>query len=192
SGQMPNGGRTKFSQGRNPERLTQIQVQPDDLIFLQVWLREGDAHYDITNIDFKISSLNGSAEWDLARDVADNFLQANPHSDSHGHAGVWSFYDLADSNRSKRMPAFEPFVDLWRSMKKAERGEVEKIAKAIQVSVDSASPDSALVQDLIGIRSPFWVHKRDDAKYLSPEAQASLAKLSQELSDLQNSAPPLP
>jgi hypothetical protein len=192
SGQMTNGGHKKLSQGRNPERLTQVQVQPGDLIYLQVWLREGDAHYDTTNIDFKISSLDGSAEWDLARDVADNFLEANPHPDGHGHAGVWSFYDLAESHRSKRMPAFEPFADLWQSMKKAERGEVERIAKAIQVAVDSARPDSALVQDLMGIRSPFWVHKRDDGKYLSPEAQASLAKLSQELSDLQNSAPALP
>jgi hypothetical protein len=192
SGQLPNGGRKKLSQGRNPERLTHVQVQPGDQIFLHVWLREGDAHYDITNIDFKIASLDNSAEWDLVRDVADNFLDANPHSDSHGHSGVWSFYDLAESNRGKRMPAFEPFVDLWQSMKKEDRGEVEKIAKAIQAAIDSARPDSPLVHDLSGVRSPFWVNKRDDAKYLSPESHAALKKLSQQLADLQNSAPAIP
>ncbi len=198
SGQMPNGGCKTLGQGRNPERLAKVEVQPGDLIYLQVWLRESDAHYDITNIDLKIAALDRSGEWDLARDVVDNFLEANPHNDSKGHAGVWSFYDLAESNRTKRMPAFEPLLDLWQTVvahaggEKPDRSAIEKAARAIQVAIDSARPESPLIQDLVGIRSPFWVNNRDDAKYLSSEAQASLAKIAQEVATLQNSAPPLP
>jgi hypothetical protein len=111
------------------------------------------------------------------------------------------------------MPAFEPFLDLWQTLCHSERSEessstgssrpfaalrvtsrsaIEKAARAIQVAIDSARPGSPLIQDLVGVRSPFWVNNRDEAKYLSSEAQASLAKMAQELASLQNSAPPLP
>jgi hypothetical protein len=213
SRKLLNGESKTLSQGKNPERLERVEVKPGDVIYLHVWLRESDAHYDITNVEFKITALDGSGEWDLAHDVADNFLEANPHNDRKGHAGVWAFYDVAESNRLKRMPAVEPLVDLWRTFCHSERSEespsaapsrpfaalrvttrsaIEKAARAIQLAVDSAKPDSPLVQDLVGLRSPFWVNHRDDAKYLSSEAQTALGKMSQELSSLQNSAPPLP
>jgi hypothetical protein len=58
--------------------------------------------------------------------------------------------------------------------------------------IDLAGTDSPLVQDLTGIRSPFWVHHRDDAQYLTAEARAALEKRTAELEALKQVTPPLP
>src|SRR5262249_42181246 len=75
SGTCPNGT-VKLEEGRTPERLAAVQVQPGDEILLQIRLRQGDAHYDITNVELAITALDGSATWDLSRDVLQNFLEA--------------------------------------------------------------------------------------------------------------------
>jgi hypothetical protein len=195
---MPNGGSKRFDEGRTPERLTAVRVKPGDTIYLQVLLRESDAHYDITNTDLTITCLENSARWDLARDVVGNFLEGNPHRDSLGHAGVWSFQDAAGSNRMKRMPAVEPLLERWR---KAVAGvaparpdccALKKAAQDFQKAALAAGPDGPVAQDLTGVRSPFWVNTRDDAKYLSSESQAALAKLAGEVEALKASTPPLP
>ncbi len=214
SGSMPNGGVRRLDQGRTPERLMAVQVKPGDMIYLHVRLREGDAHYDITNVELKISCLDSSAEWDLARDARSNFLAENPHRDGLGHAAVWHFYDTTGSERLKRMPAVEPLLKRfvgWPGLSPRSPGAsssgasrtqprppqrdgsaLEMAAQEFQRGIEAAGPERALVQDLTGIRSPFWVNNRDDAKYLSSESQMALAKLADELKTLKDSAPPLP
>jgi hypothetical protein len=193
SGTLPNGASRPLEAGRHPERLTSVAVKAGDVISLQVWLREGDAHYDITNVQFTITRRDGAGEWDLTRDVSDDLLAGNPHRDSRGNAGVWGFFDLAGSNRRQRMPAVDLALASWeRAAGKGDRPALEKAAKEFQRAVEDAGPAGPLVADLTGIRSPFRVAARDDNQYLSPEARDALAKRAAEVEQLKNSAPPLP
>jgi hypothetical protein len=198
SGTLPNGGAKTLDQGRHPERLASVAVKPGDVIYLQIWLREGDAHYDITNVEWTIKRLDGPGEWDLMRDVGGNLLAGNPHTDSGGNAGVWAFYNMAGSNRKQRMPAADAALAAWHkaveqtAAGKLDRAGLEKAAREFQHAAVKGGPDNPLANDLTGIRSPFWVHGRDDAQYLSAKARAELDKLAAEVEGLKNSAPPLP
>jgi hypothetical protein len=196
SGTNPNGA-VKLEEGRTPQRLAAVEVQPGDEIFLQIRLRQGDAHYDITTVELVIAALDGTATWDLTGEMLDDFLQGNPHGDRSGNPAVWHFDDMAGSHRLERMPAADPALAPWwtasaKSAPAANRREMEDAAQKIQQAVDAALPQSALVDDLTGVRSPFWVKARDDAKYLSADAQAALAKLAAELEALRRSMVPLP
>src|SRR5262249_27649295 len=101
---------TRFDEGRASERLTAVAVEPGDEICLQIRLRQGGAHYDITTVDLEIAAVDGSATWSLTRDLAGDFLAGNPHSDTLGHAAVWHFLDMAGSHRLERMPAADPLL----------------------------------------------------------------------------------
>jgi hypothetical protein len=194
SGTMPNGGSMRLDQGRNADRLAAVAVKPGDVIYLQVRLREGDAHYDVTSVGLTIARTDSAGTWDLARDVADDLLAANPHRDSQGNAGVWGFYDMAGSHRLERMPAAEPLVQRWRKATgdQKDRAAVEKAAEELQKAVTAAGPNGPLAEDLSGTRSPFHVTVRDDNKYLPAEARAALAKLAGELHQRKGEVPPLP
>jgi hypothetical protein len=186
----------KLEEGRTPDRLAAVEVEPGDEIFLQIRLRQGDAHYDITTVELTCTALDGTATWDLTRDTRRNFLESNPHSDSFGNAAVWHFYDMAGSHRIERMPAVDPLLEHWRmasaTSTKEDRHELEDAAQELQQAVDSGERQSALVDGLTGPRSPFWVNSRDDAKYLSAESQAALAQQAAEIDALRNSLPPMP
>ncbi|HVC99047.1 MAG TPA: DUF1549 and DUF1553 domain-containing protein, partial [Pirellulales bacterium] len=196
SGTCPNGGPVKLDDGRMPERLAAVEVQSGDLICLQIRLRQGDAHYDITQVELAVTALDGTVMWDLTRDVGENFLQGNPHDDGLGNPGIWEFDDMAGSHRLQRMPCFDRLLDrcCGASAKgtAANRRELEDAAREIQQAIEAAGPESALVHDLTGPRSPFWVHDRDDQKYLAAEAQAALADLAAQLESLKRGVAAMP
>jgi hypothetical protein len=198
SGEMPNGGSEALDQGRNPGPLASVDVQVGDVIYLQVWLRTGDAHYDITNVELTVTRLDGPGRWDLTSDVVGNFLAANPHADARGNAGVWGFYDMAGSNRKQRLPAVDPALGAWhQAVAKIAAGTMSRVgleqaAREFQHAVERGGPDNPLAHDLTGARGPFRVPPRDDARYLSAEAGAALAKRAAELEHLRKSTPPLP
>jgi hypothetical protein len=186
SGRLPNGGVKGLYEGRHPDRLASVAVQAGDVVYLQVWLGEGDAHYDITNVELKITRLDAPGEWDLVRDAQVGFLEGNPH-------GVWGFYDMAGSNRKHRMPAVDAALHTWdQAAAKGDRGALEKVAQEFQQAVEQAGPGGAMPQALVGIRSPFWVRARDDAQYLPAEARGALAKQAAEVQALRSRTPPLP
>lgn len=205
SGTCPNNS-VKIEEGRTPDRLAVVMVQPGDELLLQIRLRQGDAHYDITNVQLTITALDGKVTWDLTHDLLENFLEGNPHSDSLGNRAIWHFEDMAGSHRLERMPAIDPLLDDWcaATAKGAgatpDRRELEEAARAFQQAIETAEPEpnrepkleSPVVDDLTGPRSPFWVKARDDAKYLSAESQATLAQQAAELEALKRSLPPLP
>src|SRR5262249_3020555 len=151
SGTCPNGT-VKLEEGRTPDRLAAIAVEPGDEILLQIRLRQGDAHYDITQVELAIAALDGTATWDLSREMLENFLDGNPHSDSLGNAAVWHFEDMAGSHRLERMPAVDLLLDKWWSatakVETADRRELEDAAREFQQAVDAAGPHSALLDDL--------------------------------------------
>src|SRR5262249_54620016 len=197
SGEMPNGGTMQLDQGRTADRLTAIPVKAGDTIYLHIWLRQGDAHYDVTHVDFTFSRLDGPGKWDLMHDIADNLLEGNPHRDSLGNASVWHFYDMAGTHRRERMPAVESLVQKWKAAVNGRkpsdaRKVAEHAAKELQKAIAPAGPDSGLIQALTGPRSPFWAHKRAHAKYLPREAQAALARMESDLQALRGRTPPLP
>jgi hypothetical protein len=185
-----------LEQGRTPERLVAVDVQPGDEICLQIRLRQGDAHYDITHVELTVAAVDGTVAWDLTRDVLENFLDRNPHADTLGNPAVWHFVDMAGSHRLERMPAVDPLLDRWRTEfakgGAANRHELEEAAREFQQAVLDGSARQALVDDLTGPRSPYWVNARDDAKYLSAEARDALAQQAAELDALKRSQPALP
>jgi len=194
SGRVPNGGSKRLDQGRFAGRLARVRVEAGDMIQLQVALGQGDAHYDITNVDLTISCRDGPATWDLARDVGVNFLAGNPHGDSFGNRAVWSFHDRAGSHRAGRMPAVDRLLAKWdaaAASRDANRSAIEEAAHELASRIVTAGPEDALIQDLTSIRSPFWVKDRDDGRYLSATAKAALQKLAGELDSLRTQVPPL-
>jgi hypothetical protein len=198
SGVVPNGGSRRLDQGRDADRLVSVRVRDGDRIELAVALKEGDAHYDITNVDLTITRLDAPAEWDLALDVADDFLASNPHRDSLGHEAVWHFDDLAGSHRLRRMPSVDPALSRWTATAaevaagKRDRCALEEAAREFAREVAEGGPGGPLAQDLVGPRSPFHVRARDDAKYLSADAKAALETLAAEVEALRGQSPPMP
>jgi hypothetical protein len=194
SASMPNGGSMRLDEGRFGDRLASVEVKPGDVITLQVWLREGDAHYDITNVELTITRLDGPGEWGVGRDLLENFLSGNPHGDALGNAGVWSFHDMAGSNRKHRMPGVDAALEGWHkaAAEKPQRPALERAAREFQRAIETGGADNPLAQDLTGIRSPFWVNARDDAQYLSAEARAQIQKRVEEVQQLERTTPPLP
>jgi hypothetical protein len=186
TGRLPNGGSMGLDRGRFAGRLESVLVECGDVIQLQVALGEGDAHYDITNVALTISARDGSAEWDLVRDVGADFLAGNPHKDSLGHPGIWRFDDLAGSHRVRRMPALDRLLREWDAavVSGGGRSAVEAAARNLAKQVAAAGSEDGVILDLTGPRSPFWVKDRDDAKYLPPAAQAELQKQAGEVESL--------
>ena len=94
AGSFPNGG----NQALAGTTLNAIEVKRDDLIQLLV-LPNAEYTCDTTHVEMTVAQIDGSATWDVAGDLLNDPLQANPHADRLGHPGVWSFEDMADRSR---------------------------------------------------------------------------------------------
>jgi hypothetical protein len=89
-GGFDDGGAQRFTTNTEPLSLN---VKAGEMIELTVFPR---ANYgaDTTIIDFEVEEVGGSQRhWNLAGDVAEDFLAANPHADHHGNAATWCFLD---------------------------------------------------------------------------------------------------
>jgi hypothetical protein len=70
----------------------ELKVSRGDLLVLVIDARDGNHVCDLTEINFTISEpAKDGRTWDLAKDVADNILEGNPHADRHGNRDVWRF-----------------------------------------------------------------------------------------------------
>ncbi len=100
SGTVENGG-------VEPIASAEIAVRSGDLLALIV-NRRGDHSCDSTAIKLLITEVGGqSRTWDLAKDVVDNPHLGNPHADSLGNAGVWSFFHSVSPPAYLPPPAFK-------------------------------------------------------------------------------------
>src|SRR5205823_4243853 len=97
NGGFDNGGREGFEAGQGADRLGAIAVSPGDAIDLVV-LPKTSHTCDTTTVSLKIAQQGGRT-WDLMRDVMDDLLKGNPHSDSFGNPGVWEFADMGEARR---------------------------------------------------------------------------------------------
>jgi hypothetical protein len=180
AGAFPNGGRQSFERGSGAKALQDIDVQSGDRIELLV-LPKANYGYDTTVVELTITEVGGGRVWDLRGDVVADLHQGgkgNPHSDRQGNAAVWHFLDMADSRRTPRAPN-AGLADWDRAVAGGDRAAVEQAAKEIARHFTTADA-----------RSPFWINRREDEKYLPAEARAALAKLDAELEALKKA--PLP
>src|SRR5262249_57419935 len=107
SGGFANGGAQALADGSGGKNLAAVPVKAGDMIELLV-LPKDNYICDTTVVELVIAKPDGSAAWDLTRDIVDDLHQGgkgNPHSDRLGNKAVWHFYDMADSNRAKRPQA---------------------------------------------------------------------------------------
>ena len=89
-GEFDDGGAQPFMTNATPLTLS---VKAGEMLQLAIHPR---ANYgaDTTLIEFNIEEVDGGGQrWNLAADVADDFLAGNPHADRHGHAATWCFLD---------------------------------------------------------------------------------------------------
>jgi hypothetical protein len=104
-GTIDRGGAQSIPPKDDVKRLAEIAVRREDVLSLVVG-RRGDHFCDSTAIELVISEIGAQAHtWNLARDVVNNVQSGNPHNDSLGNPGVWSF--LQTTPPSLHQPPFE-------------------------------------------------------------------------------------
>jgi len=186
NGGYPNGGSQPLAEGENGAKLTAIEVQVGDSIELLV-LPKGDYGFDTTVCDITIAKADGSAEWNLAKDVLDDPLadgKGNPHADRLGNSAVWSFWDMVES-RAKAPPAITPLPERWQTAVAAvaaggspERTTLEQAAKEYQEAFD-----------VVDARSPFYPAKPEQLKLIPAEFRASIDRAASEFEALKKNPP---
>jgi hypothetical protein len=90
------------------------------------------------------------------------------------------------------MPAVDRLLAQWDAAAASgpgNRSRIEQAARAFASAVASAGSSDALVDELTGDHSPFWVKDRNDARYLSREAARALEQLARELEALRAQVP---
>jgi cytochrome c553 len=179
SGDIPNGGAQKLTDGKGAASLASVEVKAGDSIELLV-LPKQNYGFDTTTVELVIATADGKAAWDIARDLTDDPHQGNPHRDRLGHDAVWHFYDMADSNRARQPPA-DPTLAAWHRAvaSKATPSDLERVALDVQKAFDPA-----------GAGSPFRIKDRADEKYLPEPGRTALAKLAAEIDTLKKNPPP--
>ncbi|MDF1840218.1 MAG: DUF1592 domain-containing protein [Rubripirellula sp.] len=138
----------------------QLSVRKGELI--SFILGPGGNHYcDLTELNLTISEVDGEKRrWDLAGDVSDDILAANPHADRHGHTKVWHFYTGEMKNVSQddgvltSIPAGS-VLQQWQT----ETDSARRADLAVQVQqlatgsrpIEPTSPDGILHEQLQNI-----------------------------------------
>jgi hypothetical protein len=151
-------------------------LRAGDLVSIVVGPRDGNHACDLTDIELTISSPIGDGQtWSLTRDVSDDVLSANPHSDRFGNDGVWHFYtEPVGGNDRPTLPGGS-LLARWQSEDRAE--EKRKLANEVQMLLvggppgDSRHPDALLYRQLASVGGPLLANARRDS---STSAAASV------------------
>jgi hypothetical protein len=182
AGDIPNGGRQRFEQGKGAERLKSVKVQAGDQIELLVLPKENHS-CDTTTVELVIALADGPVVWNLTADVVDDLHQGgkgNPHSDRQGHDQVWHFWDMADSRRGQRSGEVNAVLAGW------DRAVADVLAgKRDRTALEEAAREVQKRFTLADARSPFWIRSGADEAVLPAEARAELAKRQQEIRELE-------
>ncbi len=137
--------------------VSDVAVQPGDLISILIGPRDGNHSCDLTAVDLTLTG--GGREWNLAREVSPDILAGNPHADALGNRGVWNFY--SEPEKGGASDAVIPAGSLlarWQSAGSA--AERKRLGQAIQNLLTSGppaareSPDRALYDQLASLRGP--------------------------------------
>jgi hypothetical protein len=188
AGDIANGGAQKFSEGKDARRLAAVSVRPGDRIELLV-LPKANYICDTTVVELVIAPEDGSAVWDLTRDLLDSSHEGgkgNPHSDQYGNKAVWHFLDMADNFRGQAPGvAGDAALAHWHELVHRAAG---KTFKPSQIAEAAEAFNKQFMQ--APGRNPFRIQRPTDRRFLPAQSRALLAKLGRELDDLRKK--PLP
>jgi hypothetical protein len=107
-----------------------VEVKAGDAISLVIGPK-GDYRSDTTLVDWTIAEVGGQGRiWNLAKDVAANPLEGNPHADSLGNPGVWRFCAQMPPT-SEGAPSDPPF-DLGSRETSARAFEAQLKSRGLQ------------------------------------------------------------
>jgi hypothetical protein len=183
SGGFENGGMQGFSEGKGAANLQTVTVKAGERIELQV-LPKTSHTCDTTTVTLVINEVGGTRKWDLTHDIVDNLHQGgNPHKDSYGNSGVWSFEDMDNAGK-----LFRPEGAAGLAFAKWQ--EVAGKEGVTREAVVAASKEVQQVFSVADARSPFWINSPGDQGALPVPAREKLAKLSGELDSLRKNMPP--
>ncbi len=188
SGDIPNGGAQAFAQGKGAARLAAVEVNVGDRIELLV-LPKRDYTCDTTVVELTVAAADGSAVWDLARDLVDAPLKANPRPDRLGHAEVWHFCDMGESRRGQQ-PAGPEGGSGQAVWDRAVAGVLA--GRMPRATLEAAAWQFARTFTLADARSPFWPPADQLERALPPTSRAALANLTAERDALRKETPPPP
>jgi hypothetical protein len=144
-----------------------LKVAEGDLIFLAIDARDGNHYCDLTEIALTVTEIGKEKGrvWDLAADVADSVLDGNPHADSLGNKGVWSFVKgsaKARPTKSGSTVDTNSLLARWCRAASDRAGTIDaaKLSKQLQTLLtgvrpaDEKHPDRALYDSLVSPDGP--------------------------------------
>jgi len=153
-----------FSNGANDVAIGPIDkllVRAGNEITIIVEPRDGNHSCDLTNIDLTIASANET--WDLAKDITSNILDGNPHADSHGRPGVWSFFSeqvgapkLATAGLIDGSLLAKWFNASNATQRATTAAALEQLVLKPDPGLASDHPDRVLMRQLDSAIGPFW------------------------------------
>jgi len=140
-------GRLELGGAATPSERT-LRVAKGDTILLAIDAKDGNHGCDLTQIDLKIALAGAPNQtWDLASDIADTVLTANPHPDRQGHPAVWSFVKgpTRSVNAGAGVTSAIPSASLlgrWRAAAAdpARRAEATALAEQVQRLLSGPRP----------------------------------------------------
>jgi len=194
---IPLGGESKLSEPVFAEKLASVRLAPGDQLRFVV-LPKTSYSCDLTQLDVQVEEVGGAGRvWNLARDLNAGPFQpgeGNPHRDSYGVAGRWSFLDLAQVKPVVRVDrSAVGALQAWLSASDRERAA--QAAGEVQRALDTGNlaevdgPLGRLWRDLASPLGPYRVTRKDDA-LLPPVALAEKKRLEGELEAYRKNAPP--
>jgi hypothetical protein len=197
SDSFEDGGATPLAQAADAPRLQNVRiVAGDELRF--VVLPKTNHGCDLTLLEVQIEEVGGGGRvWNAAKDlVAGPFRPGmdNPHADSLGNPGVWSFLDMAlvkDAVHAHRGP--EGALARWyaagdRAAAEAAAAEIQRALAAPGTS-EEGTPAGRLWRELASGQGPFRVTQRDD-HWLPAAVLVEKKRLEAEFEAYRKNAPP--
>jgi Protein of unknown function (DUF1592)/Protein of unknown function (DUF1588)/Protein of unknown function (DUF1587)/Protein of unknown function (DUF1585)/Protein of unknown function (DUF1595)/Planctomycete cytochrome C len=142
-----------------------VKVEKGDSIIFAIDAKNNDHVCDVTAIDLTISQIdNPKREWDLAKDIANNVLDGNPHADKHGNKDTWSFVRGPSRPLGKGVSSLIPPQSLlgkWRDAGSdpKRQDEAAKLAGQVQALLSGKrpaqekSPDRVLYDSFVSAES---------------------------------------
>ena len=186
SGELDLGGRA------SPRLIKLVKVRKGDLIALLVGARDGNHGCDATRINLVITeTANRLRSWNMASDVIDDILDANPYADQYGHEDVWHIYTGKVGSRGElggTIPGSAPETKLpsdsvlnrWRTAMLednfAEAGRLSIEATRLLTGTPDANVSPADLEartKTLNSTSPLFRHLDYDAILKREEASAS-------------------
>ncbi len=129
-----------------------IAVNKDDVLCLVISPGDGNHSCDLTGVQLVINevasgAIGNDAElrvWNLAKDVSNDILAGNPHSDQYQNAGVWNFFGEPTTGATGPVIPTGSLLARWQaSGDSSERAQLaEELAHLIDGKLNSGDANA--------------------------------------------------